>query len=88
MDRPSLNDLVAFAAVASHRSFRAAADVMGVSRSALSHAIIGLEGKLGVLACLPPAELISQAASAGCRRPMATVPATTSLASIPMAAIG
>jgi len=48
MDRPSLNDLVAFAAVASHRSFRAAADVMGVSRSALSHAIIGLEGKLGV----------------------------------------
>lgn len=48
MVRPSLNDLAAFAAVASHRSFRSAADVMGVSRSALSHAIIGLEGKLGV----------------------------------------
>ncbi|MDR6659350.1 DNA-binding transcriptional LysR family regulator [Tardiphaga robiniae] len=48
MVRPSLNDLAAFAAVASHRSFRRAADVMGVSRSALSHAIIGLEGKLGV----------------------------------------
>ncbi|MCX5493949.1 LysR family transcriptional regulator [Kaistia dalseonensis] len=48
MVRPSLNDLAAFAAVASHRSFRKAADVMGVSRSALSHAIIGLEGKLGV----------------------------------------
>jgi DNA-binding transcriptional LysR family regulator len=48
MSRPSLNDLAAFAAVANHRSFRRAADVMGVSRSALSHAIIGLEGKLGV----------------------------------------
>ncbi|MGF7055237.1 DNA-binding transcriptional LysR family regulator [Bosea sp. OAE752] len=43
-----MNDLAAFAAVANHRSFRRAADVMGVSRSALSHAIIGLEGKLGV----------------------------------------
>ncbi|MBY3273609.1 LysR family transcriptional regulator [Rhizobium laguerreae] len=48
MVRPSLNDLAAFAAVANHRSFRRAAEVMGVSRSALSHAIIGLEGKLGV----------------------------------------
>ncbi|MBY5827209.1 LysR family transcriptional regulator [Rhizobium leguminosarum] len=48
MVRPSLNDLAAFAAVASHRSFRRAAEVMGVSRSALSHAIIGLEGKLDV----------------------------------------
>ncbi|MBY3157723.1 LysR family transcriptional regulator [Rhizobium laguerreae] len=48
MIRPSLNDLAAFAAVASHQSFRRAADIMGVSRSALSHAIIGLEGKLGV----------------------------------------
>lgn len=48
MTRPSLNDLAAFAAVAGHLSFRRAADVLGVSRSALSHAIIGLEGKLGV----------------------------------------
>ncbi|MBX5010268.1 LysR family transcriptional regulator [Rhizobium lentis] len=48
MMRPSLNDLAAFAAVASHQSFRRAADVMGVSRSALSHAIIGLEAKLDV----------------------------------------
>lgn len=48
MARPSLNDLAAFAAVANHRSFRRAADIMGVSRSALSHAVIGLEGKLGV----------------------------------------
>lgn len=48
MVRPSLNDLAAFAAVASQKSFRSAADNMGVSRSALSHAIIGLEAKLGV----------------------------------------
>lgn len=48
MTRPSLNDLAAFVAVANHRSFRRAADVMGVSRSALSHAIIALEAKLGV----------------------------------------
>ncbi|TWB08744.1 LysR family transcriptional regulator [Rhizobium sp. ERR 1071] len=48
MARPSLNDLAAFAAVANHQSFRKAADVMGVSRSALSHAIIGLEAKLDV----------------------------------------
>ena len=48
MVRPSLNDLAAFAAVASHQSFRRAADIMGVSRSALSHAIIALEAKLGV----------------------------------------
>lgn len=46
--RPSLNDLAAFAAVANHLSFRKAADAMGVSRSSLSHAVIGLEGKLGV----------------------------------------
>jgi DNA-binding transcriptional LysR family regulator len=43
-----LNDLAAFAAVASHQSFRRAAEIMGVSRSALSHAIIGLEAKLDV----------------------------------------
>ncbi|WP_183765101.1 MULTISPECIES: LysR family transcriptional regulator [unclassified Rhizobium] len=48
MMRPSLNDLAAFAAVANHKSFRRAADIMGVSRSALSHAIIGLEAKLDV----------------------------------------
>jgi DNA-binding transcriptional LysR family regulator len=47
--RPTpLNDLAAFAAVAGHRSFRKAADTLGVSRSALSHALIGLERNLGV----------------------------------------
>lgn len=48
MVRPSLNDLAAFAAVAGQQSFRRAAEIMGVSRSALSHAIIGLEAKLDV----------------------------------------
>jgi len=48
MSRPSLNDLAAFAAIASHRSFRKAADALGVSRSALSHAMLGLERNLGV----------------------------------------
>ncbi|MGV0763007.1 LysR family transcriptional regulator [Tistrella mobilis] len=48
MTRPSLNDLAAFAAVAGHHSFRKAADAMGVSRSALSHTITGLERKLGI----------------------------------------
>lgn len=45
--RPTLTDLTAFLAVAEHRSFRKAADVLGVSRSALSHAIAALEHSLG-----------------------------------------
>lgn len=48
MDRVSLADLTAFFMVARHRSFRAAADDMGVSRSSLSHALRGLERQLGV----------------------------------------
>jgi DNA-binding transcriptional LysR family regulator len=48
MPKPTLNDLAAFAAVAEHRSFRKAADQLGVSRSALSHALLGLERNLGV----------------------------------------
>ncbi|WP_338665293.1 LysR family transcriptional regulator [Pararoseomonas sp. SCSIO 73927] len=48
MPRPTLNDLAAFSAVAGQRSFRKAADQLGVSRSALSHALNGLELRLGV----------------------------------------
>ena len=48
MTKPSLADLNSFVAVARHRSFRAAADAMGVSRSSLSHALRGLEQQLGV----------------------------------------
>ncbi|MBR9765495.1 MAG: LysR family transcriptional regulator [Rhodobacteraceae bacterium] len=48
MARHPLNDLAAFAAVARSRSFTAAAAELGVSPSALSHAMRGLEGRLGV----------------------------------------
>lgn len=48
MARQPLNDLAAFAAVARTRSFTAAAAELGVSPSALSHAMRGLEGRLGV----------------------------------------
>jgi DNA-binding transcriptional LysR family regulator len=45
---PDLQDLDAFAAVARHRNFRKAAAERGVSPSALSHAIRGLEERIGV----------------------------------------
>lgn len=47
MSKPTLADLRAFMAVARHRSFRAAADQLGVSRSALSHTLRSLEDGLG-----------------------------------------
>lgn len=48
MAKPSLADLEAFALVAAERSFRRAADVLGVSRSALSHRMRNLEDQLGL----------------------------------------
>jgi DNA-binding transcriptional LysR family regulator len=45
---PGLDELDIFAAVARHRSFRKAADERGVSASALSHAVRGLEERLGL----------------------------------------
>ncbi|QCO19578.1 LysR family transcriptional regulator (plasmid) [Azospirillum brasilense] len=48
MTRPSLNDLTAFVAVATHRSFRRAAVELGTAPSTLSHAMRGLEERLGV----------------------------------------
>jgi len=48
MARPSLNDLGAFVAVATHRSFRRAADELGTAPSTLSHAMRALEERLGV----------------------------------------
>ncbi len=48
MNPASLADLQAFAAVARRRSFRQAAAELGVSPSALSHALRGLEARLGV----------------------------------------
>jgi DNA-binding transcriptional LysR family regulator len=46
--RESVNDLVAFLAVARARSFTRAAAQLGVSQSALSHTIRGLEARLGL----------------------------------------
>jgi DNA-binding transcriptional LysR family regulator len=48
MPRENFNDLMAFLAVARERSFTRAAAQLGVSQSALSHAIRGLESRLGV----------------------------------------
>jgi DNA-binding transcriptional LysR family regulator len=48
MPRPSVNDLPAFLAVAKERSFTMAAAKLGVSQSALSHTIRGLEERLGL----------------------------------------
>jgi DNA-binding transcriptional LysR family regulator len=48
MRQHNLNDLLAFVAVARERSFTKAAAKLGVSQSALSHTIRGLEEKIGV----------------------------------------
>jgi DNA-binding transcriptional LysR family regulator len=48
MARANVNDLVAFVAVARERSFTRAAAQLGVSPSALSHTLRGLEERLGV----------------------------------------
>src|SRR5258706_7409239 len=48
MQRGKLDDLLAFVAVARERSFTKAAAKLGVSQSALSHTIRGLEEQLGV----------------------------------------
>lgn len=48
MSRIEPNDLSFFLAIARHRSFRKAGDEMGVTASAVSHALRGLEERLGV----------------------------------------
>src|SRR5215203_7113019 len=48
MPRADLNDLQAFLAVARERSFTRAAAKLGVSQSALSQTIRGLEERLGL----------------------------------------
>lgn len=48
MIRQNVNDLLAFLAVARERSFTKAAAKLGVSQSALSHTIRGLEERLGL----------------------------------------
>jgi DNA-binding transcriptional LysR family regulator len=46
--RQNINDLFAFLAVAKERSFTKAAAKLGVSQSALSHTVRGLEERLGL----------------------------------------
>jgi DNA-binding transcriptional LysR family regulator len=48
MERDNLNELAAFVLVAEERSFTRAAVRLGVSTSALSHAMRGLEKRLGL----------------------------------------
>jgi DNA-binding transcriptional LysR family regulator len=48
MPRRNVNDLLAFLAVAQERSFTRAAAKLGVSQSALSHTVRGLEERLGL----------------------------------------
>jgi DNA-binding transcriptional LysR family regulator len=48
MLRENLNDILAFLAVGRERSFTKAAAKLGVSQSALSHTIRGLEERLGL----------------------------------------
>ncbi len=48
MQRKNLNDIQAFVNVARERSFTRAAAQLGISRSALSHAMLALEARLGV----------------------------------------
>jgi DNA-binding transcriptional LysR family regulator len=47
-DRADLADFAAFLAIAKHRSFRRASPELGISASALSHAMRGLESRTGV----------------------------------------
>lgn len=48
MAKPTLHDLTALAAIVAHRSFRRAADELGLSPSTLSHMTRALEANLGV----------------------------------------
>src|SRR2546430_10781245 len=48
MSRQNINDLLVFLAVARERSFTRAAAQLGVSQSALSHTVRGLEERLGL----------------------------------------
>jgi DNA-binding transcriptional LysR family regulator len=48
MNKPTLADMTAFAAIVAHRSFRKASDELGLSPSSLSHMMRTLEANLGV----------------------------------------
>src|ERR1700730_16544647 len=59
MARDNIGDLLAFLAVAKERSFTKAAAQLGVSQSALSHTIRGLEEGLGLRLLTRPTRSVS-----------------------------
>src|SRR5690349_16541948 len=79
MQLDDLNVLAAFLAIAEERSFTRAAKRVGVSRSALSHAVRGLEERIGVrllartTRSVAPTDAGDQLIG-GCVRPWATWP--------------
>src|SRR3954469_15431823 len=59
MPRENLDDLAAFLAVARERSFTRAAKQLGVSQSALSQTVRGLEARLGLRLLTPPTRSVA-----------------------------
>src|SRR5437879_4251595 len=65
MPRENFNDFIAFLAVARDRSFTKAAAKLGVSRSALSHTLRGLEARLGLRLLTRTTRSVSLTAAGG-----------------------
>ena len=68
MPRTDLNDIVAFLAVARERSFTRAAAQLGVSQSALSQTVRGLEARLGLRLLTRTTRSVAPMEGAGCAR--------------------
>src|SRR6516165_5035852 len=83
MPRQNVNDLLAFLAVVKERSFTKAAAQLGVSQSALSHTIRGLEDRLGLRLLSRTTRRVAPTA-AGERLVRTVGPRTTSSASTPV----
>src|ERR1700733_7612872 len=65
MPHENLNDLLAFVAVAKERSFTRAAARLGVSQSALSHTVRGLEERLGLRLLTPTTRSVAPPEAGG-----------------------
>ena len=63
ISRADVADLIYFMAIARHRSFSRAAIELGVSASALSHALKGLETRLGVRLLNRPTKSVTPTAA-------------------------
>ena len=71
MHRGNLNDLLAFLAVGQERSFTKAAAKLGISQSALSHTIRGLEERLGLRLLTRTTRSVSPTEANACFTPSA-----------------